>query len=358
MLIPFAGTSPSSASTGSDQAQLDATRQALAAIQKKLAASKGQAAAIQSQVKALDKQINALDRQVGVDTESVYQLKTNIDTADTQIAQLQQQYASAQQQADARARSIYMEGPASSLSSLLSSTSISDFIQKTVVFQIASNLDSKIMVQSARLRDALSVQEQDLAQSKAALEAKEGALSSRADLLNSAKNQRTAALDAVNAEIAQELKDEQELAQQSIALTNAIQNDSSLSKGPDNASASGLIWPVHGPITSPFGPRSLGGYHYGIDIGASTGTPIHAAKDGTVAGISCGSGYGICTIVDHGGGITTLYAHMSRKLISGGHVSQGEVIGYVGCTGFCTGPHLHFEVRINGNPRNPAQYLP
>jgi murein DD-endopeptidase MepM/ murein hydrolase activator NlpD len=107
---------------------------------------------------------------------------------------------------------------------------------------------------------------------------------------------------------------------------------------------------------SPFGPRGRG-FHYGIDISASTGTPIHAARDGTIVGVACGSGYGICTIIDNGGGVATLYAHMSRKGVSSGHVSQGQVIGYVGCTGFCSGPHLHFEVRINGSPNNPRGYL-
>ena len=125
----------------------------------------------------------------------------------------------------------------------------------------------------------------------------------------------------------------------------------------DGHSVAGLSWPLNGPMGSPFGPR-WGGFHYGIDILASTGTPIRAVKDGTVAGISCGTGYGICTIIDHGGGVATLYAHMSRKIVTGGRVSAGEVIGLVGCTGFCTGPHLHFEVRINGTPKNPRTYLP
>jgi murein DD-endopeptidase MepM/ murein hydrolase activator NlpD len=355
MVVSMVGTVPSQATN--EQDQLNATKQALADIQKKLAASKGQAEAIQAQVSALDTQINTLNRQVGVDTESVYTLKTNIDTANAQIAQLQSQYAAAQQQADAQARSIYMEGPANSLTSILSATSISDFVQKTEIWQIASNLDAKTMIQSSRLKAALATQEQNLNQAESALQAKEGALGSRADLLNSAKAQRTTALDAVNATIAADLKDEQELTAQSEALTTAIQTDASASKGPADASPSGLIWPVHGIITSPFGPR-VGGFHYGIDIAAPTGTPIHAAKSGTVLSISCGSGYGICTIIDHGGGIETLYAHQSRKIIQGGPVTQGEVIGLVGCTGDCTGPHVHFEVRVNGTPHNPIQYLP
>jgi murein DD-endopeptidase MepM/ murein hydrolase activator NlpD len=123
-------------------------------------------------------------------------------------------------------------------------------------------------------------------------------------------------------------------------------------------SQAGLIWPVNGPITSPFGPR-WGGFHPGIDIGVPTGTPIHAAATGTV--IYCGweSGYGNLVVIDHHNGIATAYAHQSRIGVTCNQdVSQGEVIGYVGCTGFCTGPHLHFEVRVNGTPVDPIGYLP
>jgi murein DD-endopeptidase MepM/ murein hydrolase activator NlpD len=354
LIGPLLGPATSEASNDSNQ--LDQTRRELAAIQKKLAQSKGEAAKIQSQVKALDKQIGALDKQVGVDTRAVADLESTIRTDDAKIAQLEAQYQGAHKAADARARSIYMGGPASSLSTLLSANSIGDFMRKTVVWQVAADLDAKVIVQSARLRDALAVEKQDLARATDALHAKEGSLRSRADLLTSARGQRSAALDAVNAEIAAEQKAENALEQQSIALTNALANDAQISHGTGAVSGAGLSWPVNGPMGSPFGPRG-GGFHYGMDILAGTGTPIRAAKEGTVAGVSCGTGYGICTIVDHGGGVTTLYAHMSRKLVTGGHVSAGEVIGFVGCTGYCTGPHLHFEVRINGTPRNPRSYL-
>ena len=122
-------------------------------------------------------------------------------------------------------------------------------------------------------------------------------------------------------------------------------------------SAAGLIWPVSGPITSPFGWR-WGRMHQGIDIGASTGTPIHAAAAGTV--IYCGweQGYGNFVVLDNGGNLATAYGHQSAIAVTCGQfVAQGQVIGYVGCTGHCTGPHLHFEVRIDGNPVDPMGYL-
>jgi murein DD-endopeptidase MepM/ murein hydrolase activator NlpD len=121
-------------------------------------------------------------------------------------------------------------------------------------------------------------------------------------------------------------------------------------------SASGLIWPVNGPVVSGFGMR-WGRMHTGIDIAVPYGTPIHAAASGTVIYSGWMGGYGNFVIVDHGGGMATAYAHQSSIAVGGGSVSQGQVIGYVGCTGHCFGPHLHFEVRINGSPVDPMGYL-
>ena len=130
--------------------------------------------------------------------------------------------------------------------------------------------------------------------------------------------------------------------------------------GPIKHGSGQFIWPVNGPIVSPFGTR-WGRPHTGVDIGVGTGTPIRAAAAGTVALMqpeSASGGYGNFTCVAHGGGISTCYAHQSRFGTSmGAHVSQGQVIGYVGCTGHCFGPHLHFEVRVYGSPVDPLGYL-
>jgi murein DD-endopeptidase MepM/ murein hydrolase activator NlpD len=130
------------------------------------------------------------------------------------------------------------------------------------------------------------------------------------------------------------------------------------------ASAGGLVMPVTGTFSSPFGYRVdpfYGGqrFHAGQDIAAPLGTPIVAATAGTVAYAGWASGYGNYTCIDRGGGFATCYGHQSKILVSNGqHVSQGQLIGLVGSTGASTGPHLHFEVRINGVPVDPVPYLP
>jgi len=137
-----------------------------------------------------------------------------------------------------------------------------------------------------------------------------------------------------------------------------------LPPGAIKAGSGSMIWPVDGPIASGFGPRTIEGhyeYHPGIDIAVPEGTPIRAALAGTVAFTESeaeSGGYGNYTCIDHGGGLSTCYAHQSAFAVNPGQqVEQGEVIGYSGCTGYCLGPHVHFEVRINGEVTDPLSYL-
>ncbi|TGE31271.1 peptidoglycan DD-metalloendopeptidase family protein [Desulfosporosinus sp. Sb-LF] len=124
-----------------------------------------------------------------------------------------------------------------------------------------------------------------------------------------------------------------------------------------SGSTSKIAWPVRGPINSYFGSR-WGSFHTGLDIGADVGEPYSAAASGTIVAAGWGGGYGNMILIDHGNGVMTRYGHASRLLVSvGQHVSQGQTIGLVGTTGNSTGPHLHFEVILNGDTVNPLNYL-
>lgn len=176
---------------------------------------------------------------------------------------------------------------------------------------------------------------------------------------------RIADLQAESQELASHEQDLENLIRARSAAAAAAAAASSTSAGSVGAgsvvgsgspSSAGLIWPLHGPVTSEFGPR-WGGFHPGIDIALPTGTPIAAAKAGTVLFAGPNDGYGNFVVIDHGNGVSTAYAHQSRVVVNeGDRVSQGQVIGFVGSTGFSTGPHLHFEVRVNGAPQNPRNY--
>ena len=184
------------------------------------------------------------------------------------------------------------------------------------------------------------------------------ALISSQTQLASARSVKRESLASIKQNEKAYLTETQDLQAESNALAAKIRAASPPSGATDvTPSAAGLIWPVQGPITSPFGMR-WGRLHTGIDIGAPTGTPIHAAAAGTV--VYCGwmEGYGNLVAIDHHNGLSTAYAHQSQIAASCGQdVAQGQVIGYVGCTGHCFGPHLHFEVRINGAPVDPLGYL-
>lgn len=120
----------------------------------------------------------------------------------------------------------------------------------------------------------------------------------------------------------------------------------------------GCIWPTRGRVTSEYG-RRWGRLHAGIDIANSVGTPLYASKAGTVIFAGRQSGYGNVVIMDHGGGMSTLYGHQSRIATSdGATLNQGQLLGYMGNTGRSTGPHVHFETRYGGSPRNPRGCLP
>ncbi|MEO5926177.1 MAG: peptidoglycan DD-metalloendopeptidase family protein [Bryobacteraceae bacterium] len=123
------------------------------------------------------------------------------------------------------------------------------------------------------------------------------------------------------------------------------------------------MWPVNGQITSRFGDRSdplsgEGGFHAGVDLTATMGTPVYAAADGIIEAAQFANRYGRAILIDHGHGMTTLYAHLSNfEIVAGEEVRRGQLIGHSGASGRVSGPHLHFEVRQGGNPVNPARFL-
>ncbi len=195
------------------------------------------------------------------------------------------------------------------------------------------------------------------------LVATRGALQGRQSELVSARGAREAALAQVRHHET-ELDGDVEAIQGKIAEELAATGSMPLPLGAIKPGSGSMIWPVDGPIASNFGPRTLeGSYedHPGIDIAVPEGTPIRAALTGTVAFTepeASSGGYGNYTCIDHGGGLSTCYAHQSAFAVSAGEsVQQSEVIGYSGCTGYCLGPHVHFEVRINGEVVDPLGYL-
>lgn len=173
-----------------------------------------------------------------------------------------------------------------------------------------------------------------------------------------------AALEADINELTAFIKAEEAKAAAAAAAAAASSGGGSTAAQPGTTSTSGYQWPISGSVTSGFGYRIHPIYgtrrlHTGLDISGGSGTPIAAAKGGTVIDARYRNGYGNTVVISHGGGITTLYAHQSRINVSAGQeVGKGDIVGWVGSTGASTGPHLHFEVRVSGSPVDPRPYLP
>ena len=218
---------------------------------------------------------------------------------------------------------------------------------------VAIRRDAKETIEAAR--DEIAAREQRLEVTRSTLETRQGSLVS-------ARAERESTLESVRGEIGQGEEVAADLrAKIQHEVAEATGGGMPLPAGPlPTPSAAGFIWPVEGTFTSPFGER-WGSMHEGVDIAAPEGTPIRAAADGTVILMQSeyeSGGYGNYTCIDHGGGLSTCYAHQSGfATSSGASVSQGDLIGYVGNTGHSFGAHLHFEVRINGEAVDPMGYL-
>ena len=258
---------------------------------------------------------------------------------------------------------IYKADDPDMLTVLLESDGFADLIERFEYLQRIEQSDATIVDRVRTIRndtevtvERIRVARDEIAAKEAELERTRVALEDQEAQLEAARAERQELLDGVEGNIEKlegDIGDLQGQIQQQLSGSAAP----ALPAGPIQAGSGGLIWPVNGPVTSPFGWR-WGRMHEGVDIAVASGTPIRAAKAGVVALAAPTGGYGNYTCINHGGGLSTCYAHQSSYAVGvGDSVGQGEVIGNVGCTGSCFGDHLHFEVRVNGSAVDPMGYL-
>lgn len=368
--------SPVPASAGGDlpgkQQQLHAEQ---AQLQQQLASARVSDAQVESDVARLDQIAAAQASAARAAAAQVDVAEVQVSLLDQQVAALTGQLASTQRQVDtARAElrrealTAYMQGSSeATLDSLFTAdpekAAIVSEYRAVASGDITDSVDRLHQVEAALDAQRASLQATER-QAQAALAAAAGQAqlaASQAQAASSAAAAQHAAHAALQSRIAQFTSESTNLASQQAQIAALIAASSAAGPAPGPPSGAfhsvGLIWPLHGTVTSEYGPR-WGGFHPGIDIADPTGTPIHAAKGGQVIYAGWEGGYGNFVLIDHGGGIVTGYAHQSQIAVSqGDSVSQGQVIGYVGSTGDSTGPHLHFEVRVNGSPQNPRDYV-
>jgi murein DD-endopeptidase MepM/ murein hydrolase activator NlpD len=262
-----------------------------------------------------------------------------------------------------RMRDIYENGQISYLDVLVGAADFRDFTTRIDILQRVLRQDANLIAKVKAERELVIQTRAQLERDRAAILDLEKVAAEKKSIVELRKNERENVLSvAVNDRDTAE-RAYQELLETSRRIERMIRNRDSGSK--DSAGASGAMsWPIEGPITSPYGWRThpifgTQRYHSGVDIGADYGDPIRAADGGVIIYADWMGGYGKAVIIDHGGGITTLYGHNSELVVSEGQrVRKGQMIARAGATGYATGPHCHFEVRQNGSPVDPMPYLP
>ena len=371
------------------QDRLQDIRNRQAAVGEKLDKLDARSDELLGRIEVLDERREAVDRRVDALDARLHDLQVNIekmrdDLADAQhrisllTKELQQHLADLADRTDvyaARAIAIYKAGPGAEIDGLLTSESFSDLFDKWAYYQASVDADSELIAEIQVLRDETTTRREQveaererIAKAKLRLEKDRSALAevrhAQAQVL-AARQAVLSEKESVLAEVESKKSSYEQIQEQLEADAAAIENllASSGSSGTYPTGGGQLAWPAAGPVTSTYGWRThpiFGDqrFHAGIDIGAPYGAPVVSSDEGTVVYVGVMSGYGNVVVVDHGGGLATTYNHLSAFHVGQGQaVARGSQVGSVGCTGYCTGPHLHFEVRVNGGTVDPMPYL-
>ncbi len=367
VLLVMALASPAGADALDSDLQKKAdthTKQVQAAS--KLDAAKAQDGQLETAVKDLDATVNVQSSTAQTAQQAASAAQTAVGTAEARLAATEARMGDLRSKAAAIAIRAYTHPSANSLFDIVGSHDLAEASRRETLLGQVANSDTSALGQLRATREDQQAQQSNLAQLRDQATTRREAAVKHLDELKQALAQQGRLKSALDSRIQEFTSEVDALSHEESNIESLIKtrqaqavsaSASSSGSGGGAPSKSGLIWPVSGPITSPFGMR-WGRMHTGIDIAAGFGTPIVAAKSGTVISAGWNGGYGQATIIDHGGGFSTLYGHQSKIAVSEGQsVNQGQVIGYEGCTGHCTGPHVHFETRVNGSPQNPMNYL-
>jgi murein DD-endopeptidase MepM/ murein hydrolase activator NlpD len=325
---------------------------------------------LQGEIAATERRLERAQASLDRQQAELEEVRDRLEEARDRLERLRRELATARRVLAARLVEIYKADSPDALTVVLESDGFGDLLERAEFLERISEQDRNITDRVRSLRDQAQEQAVQLAeleeQEQLAAErilaerdqiaAAQSQLVSSRDELSAARADKRGALATVrDSRVSLEgdlraLEAEQARVQAALAAEAAA-------GGPVVQGSGGLVWPVNGPVVSPFGMR-WGRLHAGVDIAVGSGTPIRAAAAGRVVLMGWVGGYGNYTCIQHGGSLSTCYAHQSSFATSNGaSVGSGQVIGYVGCTGHCFGDHLHFETRSGGSPVDPMGYL-
>ena len=384
LVLAVVAATPAGADTIEDRkqsvdAQIAALGAKVASTQRREASLRAQVESASTEIRALAQRVNdisielePLEHELELRRERLRRLNELFRLQTERLKLLRRQHAIAMRRLGDRVDKLYRQEETDTLSLLLSSASFTDALDVFDYLQRIADEDKRVANEVGAVKTRVRGQREQTRttrkrhrQETRVVAVRVGQVRALRDRLAASRSGLVATQVERQQDLAQlttierdQLAEMEALQETSAELTAKIQAaQAAAGTGGGSPSAAGYIWPVLGPVTSPFGWR-WGRMHEGIDIGVGSGTPIRAAAAGTVIHAGWLGGYGNLTVIDHGGGVATAYGHQSGLAAgSGAFVAQGQVIGYVGSTGHSTGPHLHFEVRVNGVPQDPLGYL-
>ncbi|MEA2486603.1 MAG: hypothetical protein QOF16_257 [Actinomycetota bacterium] len=350
---------PTPSSTATPHKRLRATKIRLQNVQASIHDDVSTAHGLKRHIDRLNHEINAAEIESNRLSSGIDRIRTDIHTAQAAVDSAVRAASKVKDIAKAQAVALYEQDSVDVLSVLLGSQSLSQLDTRAEMLGVAAAKDTGALIEYGRLRLTIEATHKRLFDKEAELSRRLDDQKKLQDELARRRDELASDLVKLHGKVSKDKDKEGNLLKQSRSIEAKILAHTTLhSVAILGKSAQGFIWPLNGAINSPFGPR-WGSFHPGIDIDGYTGEPFVAAKPGVVIEAGWIDGYGNATIIDHGGGFETLYGHQSKLGVHAGErVRQGQIIGYVGCTGYCTGPHLHFEVRVNGTPQDPMKYLP
>ncbi|MGE5579887.1 MAG: murein hydrolase activator EnvC family protein [Bacillota bacterium] len=361
---------PNSLALGAPQ-EIDLRIDELSELQKEIEELQKQLQSKTSTEKSVLAELAKLENQLALANKELNYIEVQLSVTDSQInvtrnevRETEEKLASQKAAFDSRLVSMYKASRISYLDMLLSSGSLSELMARMHYLKQIAVQDSALIDEYCANREALLAKQAELEEYQAKLMGLKASQERKRAEVTSRSHDREQYLNRVQADKEQLAQALDQMQKEADALNKIIADLQAKGQKPQ-AHPLQMAWPISGGwISSNYGNRYhpiLGYYkwHSGIDYAANRGTPIKAMEDGTVILAGVNGGYGNCVIIDHGGKVSTLYGHADKLLVKTGQdVIKGQTIALVGSTGLSTGPHLHFEVRVNGETQDPLKWLP
>ena len=365
-VLPLYGAMCFADTADDKRAELNDVRQRMERMQTRKEQARRKAESASAELSEVMSSLNELQAQANNLQKKSDTLQGKINDNQAKLEKKQQEMQERMQIYRKRLRDIYINGQINYLDVLLGAKDFSDFSSRMYLLQKIISRDLELLEKLKQDAAEINSRKEQLAAEMKEIKATQTELEAKRAKVNKLREQRAYMLYKAQEEEQSSQEEYERLLAISENIASMLRNmENSGGGAPAGQGGTGqFMWPCNGPITSYYGWRThpifgTTKYHSGMDIAVDSGTPIHAADSGTVVYSGWLGGYGNCIMIDHGGGLVTLYAHNSALNVGEGqYVSKGTVVAYAGSTGYSTGPHCHFEVRLHGELTEPLNYLP